>query len=130
VAPLDRSSVSPTAIRKPVEYVGTVAQADIDLRSRRFRFAYDDPSTVPASFVAMVTDQSGSSSEVSAGCVGITALSAAPSAVDFDDRDGMRCATSGKRSEFDVDRNGPRMRSSWRAGRHIPQGRIRRDRRD
>ena len=42
--------------------------------SARFRFTYDDPSMASETFGAMVTDASGGSSEVSAGCVGTTTL--------------------------------------------------------
>jgi CSLREA domain-containing protein len=100
------SSTSHTGYPQPVEYVGTVAQADIDLRPRRFRFTYDDPSMAPATFVAMVTDAAGNSSEVSAGCVGTTVSAAAPTDVDFADLDGDALCDEWEEFGFDVDRNG------------------------
>jgi CSLREA domain-containing protein len=98
------SSTSHTGYPQPAEYVGKVAASDIDLRSRRFSFAYDDTST--ATFVAVVTDTSGSSSEVSAGCVGIGLSAVAPTNPDFADQDADALCDEWEAFGLDVDRNG------------------------
>ena len=101
------SATSATAYPQPVRWVGTVRSADIDPRSRRFRFTYGSSSESRArTYVAVVTDASGNTSEASSACIG-TARPTYPLAQrDFYDVDQDALCDEWEAFGLDVDRDG------------------------
>jgi hypothetical protein len=100
------SASNHTAYPQPVEYVGTVDPADIDPVTRRFRTIVPGNPATPVSYVAVVTDSDGNTSEASAGCVGRATLTVAPTDPDFADLDGDALCDEWEAFAFDVDRDG------------------------